>query len=130
MRLRFALDSAKPNKHDHFRTVSSRSIQNAIPPNGTVKSQSLTSETIVLMGEILNDGPMNLLAAISGDDFVSIIKWIIVGGLIFWLLMFLLDWLKIGEPFNKVARTILMVAAVLFLINVLLMLVDKPLVRF
>lgn len=82
------------------------------------------------MWEILNDGPMNLLAAISGDDFVSIIKWIIVGGLIFWLLMFLLDWLKIGEPFNKVARTILMVAAVLFLINVLLMLVDKPLVRF
>lgn len=73
---------------------------------------------------------MNLLAAISGGDLVNVVVWIIVGGIIFWLLTFLIDYLKIPEPFNRVARVILIVAAVLFLINLLLGLVDKPLVKF
>lgn len=73
---------------------------------------------------------MALLAAVSGSDLVNAVVWIIVAGIIFWLLTFLIDYLKIPEPFNRVARVILIVVAVLFLINLLLMLVGKPIVKF
>ena len=71
-----------------------------------------------------------LLAIISGEAIVSLLVWVIVIGLIFWLLWWLLSYVGLPEPFNKVARVILAVAAVLFLINVLLGLAGHPIVRW
>ncbi len=57
---------------------------------------------------------------ISVTGLVHAIVMIVIVGLIVWLLWFLLDYCKIPEPFNRVARILLMVVCVLFLIGVLL----------
>lgn len=71
-----------------------------------------------------------ILAAISGEAMVSGIVTLIIVGLVF----FILDWavtkIGIGEPFNKVIRVILILAAALFVINALLSLVGHPLIRW
>jgi hypothetical protein len=48
-----------------------------------------------------------------------IIQLMIVGG-VCWLLFWLVGYIGLPEPFNKVARVIVAVFAVLFLINMLL----------
>ncbi len=73
---------------------------------------------------------MNILAQVSGDSLVHAVIWIIVAGLIFWLLSWLISYVGLPEPFSKVAKVILVVVAVLFLINILLGIAGKPLVRW
>ncbi len=51
---------------------------------------------------------------------VSLIIYLIVGGLIFWLLWWLISYINPPEPFRKVANVVLMVIAVLVCIGVLL----------
>ena len=71
-----------------------------------------------------------LLAAVSGQDILQAVIWIIVVGVIFWLLTYLVGAIPLPEPFNKVMRVILLVAAVLFLINILLGFTGHPLVSW
>ena len=70
-----------------------------------------------------------MLAAISGESLVQSLVYLICIGVVFWLLWWLLDYCKVPEPFNKVGRIILAVAAVLILINILLGLAGRPLFR-
>jgi hypothetical protein len=67
---------------------------------------------------------------ISLQGLVTVIVMLIVGGLIFWLLLWLVDYVGIPEPFHKVAKVILAVFAVIFVICVLLMLVGIQVVRW
>lgn len=71
-----------------------------------------------------------VLAAISGSSLVGLVIWIIVIALVFWLLLWLINYVKVPEPFNKVLRVILAIVAVVLLINALLALVDKPFIRW
>ena len=71
-----------------------------------------------------------LLSAISGNDLVNALVWIIIVGLIFWLVTWLIGYCKLPEPFNKIARILIAVVAVVILINVLLGFTGHPLVRF
>lgn len=71
-----------------------------------------------------------ILAAISGDSLVHAVIWIIVGGLIFWLLSYLITATGLPEPFAKVAKVVLLVVAVLFLCNILLTIAGHPLVQW
>lgn len=48
-----------------------------------------------------------------------VVQLIIIGG-IFWLLFWLVGYFGLPEPFNKIAKGIIAVVAVLFLINLLL----------
>lgn len=73
---------------------------------------------------------MQLLAQVSGDAVVHSLIYLIVLGLIFWLLWWLLSYIGLPEPFAKVARVILAVAAVLVCINVLLSITGHPLIRW
>ncbi len=77
-----------------------------------------------------SDGVPQLLAAISGQELTHAVMTIIVVGLIYWLLTWLIGYIALPEPFSKVAKIILAVVAVFFLINVLLGLVGEPLVRW
>ncbi len=61
---------------------------------------------------------------------VRVIVYLIVAGLIFFLLSWLVDYIGLPEPFRKVARVILAVFAVLVVIGVLLTLVGVPVVRW
>lgn len=73
---------------------------------------------------------MELLAQISGSAVVNALIWIIVLGVVFWLLFWLIGYVGLPEPFNKVARVILAVAAVIVLINCLLMLAGHPIIHW
>lgn len=67
---------------------------------------------------------------ISLSGMVMILVWIIVAGLIFGLLWWLIGYCGLPEPFNKLARIVLAIVAVLFLIGILLSLVNgQPLFR-
>lgn len=57
---------------------------------------------------------------ISASALIGAVIWVVVAGLIFGLLWWLVDYAKLPEPFNKVARVVLAVAAVVLLIAVLL----------
>lgn len=73
---------------------------------------------------------LTLLAAVSGSGLISILIWVVVVAVIFWLLWWLVDYIKLPEPFNKVVKVILAVVAVIFLINALLTMAGHPIVTF
>lgn len=67
---------------------------------------------------------------ISLSSLVSLVITIIVAGLIFWLLIWLIDYCGIPEPFNKFAKIVVAIFAVLVIIGILLSLVNgTPLFR-
>lgn len=67
---------------------------------------------------------------ISGEALLSMVVWIVVAGLVFWLLWWLVEYIGLPEPFHKVVKVILALVAVIFLINVLLSFTGHPLVRW
>lgn len=66
---------------------------------------------------------------ISIEAAVMIVLYLIIGGLIFGLLWWLIGYCAIPEPFNKVARVILAVLAVLVIISMLLSIIGHPIFR-
>lgn len=70
------------------------------------------------------------LAAITGQQLVNTVIWIIIVALIFWILTWAIGYIGIPEPFNKVIRVILAVFAALVLINVLLGLAGHQIVKW
>lgn len=73
---------------------------------------------------------MELIAAITGESLVQMVIWVIVIGLICGLLWWLISYIGLAAPFDKVARVIVAVVAVVLLINALLLLVGKPFITF
>lgn len=73
---------------------------------------------------------MNILAAVSGQALAYAVVWVLVAGLIFWLLSWLIGYLGVPEPFSKIAKAIVAIIAVLFLINALLTIVGKPFISW
>lgn len=65
----------------------------------------------------------------SLSAIVSVVVYLIIAGLIFWLLWWLISYIALPEPFAKVARVILAIAAVLVIIGVLLGLAGHPIIR-
>lgn len=63
------------------------------------------------------------LAAVSGSGLISILVQLLVIALIFWVLWWALSQIGVPEPFNRVIRVILVVAAAVIVINALLSLV-------
>ncbi len=60
------------------------------------------------------------IAAISGNDLVEFVIMLLVAGLIFWLLTWLIGYIGVAEPFAKIAKAVVAIVAVLFVINALL----------
>jgi hypothetical protein len=69
---------------------------------------------------------MILLAAFSGDALIHAVIWIIIAGIIFWLLTWLISYAGVPDPFAKVARIVLAIVAVLILTNALLGIAGHP----
>ena len=66
---------------------------------------------------------------ISLTSLVYTVVYLIVGGLIFYLLHWLIGYVGVPDPWNKVARVVLAIFAVLFIILILLSLVSvRPIV--
>ena len=67
---------------------------------------------------------------ISIASAVQLIFYLIIAGVIFWLLSFAIDYVGVPEPFRKVARVVLVLLAVFVVIGILLNLVGgQPLFR-
>jgi len=67
---------------------------------------------------------------ISLSGAVTLIMYLVVAGLIFWLLWWLVNYLAPPEPFAKIANVVLAVLAVCVIISILLSLVGGgPLVN-
>lgn len=71
-----------------------------------------------------------VLAAISGDAILKALIWLVVFGLIFWILNWFIGYVGLGEPWNKVARVILALFAVVIVINFLLSIAGRPFINF
>jgi len=67
---------------------------------------------------------------LSIEGMVSSVIYCLVLGAVVWLLLWLIGYLGIPEPFNKVARGIVIVFAVLLLIMLLLAFVGHPIFTF
>lgn len=67
-----------------------------------------------------------LFLAITGSALLTFFIWIVIAGIIYWLLSWLLGQIGLPEPFGKIARIVLAIVAVIVVINALLTLVGKP----
>lgn len=54
------------------------------------------------------------------SSLITLLIYVVVIGLIFWVIWWALDTIGVPEPFNKVVRVILVLVAALLLINLLL----------
>ena len=70
-------------------------------------------------------GAINL----SLEGLVELVIYLAIVGGILWLLLWLISYIGLPEPFSKVAKIIIMVVGVLILINVLLGFAGHPIVR-
>jgi len=70
-------------------------------------------------------GAINL----SLEGLVELVIYLAIVGGILWLLLWLIGYIGLPEPFSKVAKIIIMVVGVLILINVLLGFAGHPVVR-
>lgn len=67
-----------------------------------------------------------ILALISGSALISSLVWLICVGLVFYLLYWLVNFVALPEPFGKIIKVILAVAAVIVLINVIMSFAGSP----
>lgn len=70
--------------------------------------------------------PAEAAASFSIGGLVGMLVWIIVIGLIFYLLWWLISYVGLPQPFDKIARIIIAVVAVIIIINFLLTLAGSP----
>lgn len=71
-----------------------------------------------------------ILAALSGSLLLNAVIWVVIAGVIFWLLNWFIGYVGIGEPFAKVAKVIIAVVVLVLLINALLTLAGRPLISW
>jgi len=71
-----------------------------------------------------------ILAVISGEQIIHAIIWLIVAAVIFWLLNWLIGYIGIGEPFAKIIKVIIAIAAVIICINALMILAGHPFIAW
>jgi len=72
-----------------------------------------------------------MMAAInlSLQGLVELVIYLAIVGGVLWLLLWLIGYIGLPEPFSKVAKIIIMIVGVLILINVLLGFAGHPIVR-
>lgn len=71
-----------------------------------------------------------MLGAISGEHVVEAIIWIVVGGLIYWILDWAIKKIGLPEPFSKIAQVLLVLVVVVILVNALFLIAGKPFIRW
>lgn len=74
--------------------------------------------------QIINGLPM--FAALTGNQWIDAFIWILLIGLVFYLLYWLLGKAGLPEPWNKVGLFILAVAAIVILIRIILRVAGNP----
>lgn len=71
-----------------------------------------------------------LAATVSVDSLVSTVVYLVIIALIFWAIWWFLGYVGVPEPFNKVIRVLIGLAALVIVVNILLGMAGHPLVTF
>jgi len=71
-----------------------------------------------------------ILAEISGSALLNAVIWIIVAGVIYWLVMWAIDKIGVPEPFHKVLMVVVILAVLIILVNALLTIAGHPFIRW
>jgi hypothetical protein len=66
---------------------------------------------------------------ISGAALLSLFVTLVIVGLIFWLVLWFVDYAGVPQPFNKVIKVVVGLVALIYLINMLLSLSGTHLIR-
>jgi hypothetical protein len=64
--------------------------------------------------------PLALAAGVSVEGLIGLLVWLIVVGLIFWLLWWFVSYIGLPPPFDKVARVVIALVALIILLYFLL----------
>ena len=67
---------------------------------------------------------------VSGSVLLNAFITLVVVGLICWLIWWFISYIGLPEPFNKVARVLVALVALIFLINFLLGFTGHPLIKW
>lgn len=67
---------------------------------------------------------------VSGSVLLNAFIILVVAGLICWLIWWFISYIGLPEPFNKVARVLVALVALVFLVNFLLGFTGHPLIRW
>jgi hypothetical protein len=68
--------------------------------------------------------------SIDGQGLLNLVVELVIAGLVFWLLLWFIGWVGLPEPFLKVAKVILGLVVLIFLINVLMGFSGHPLIHW
>lgn len=63
---------------------------------------------------------MITLAALTLSGLLPLLIQLVVAGLIFWVILWFIGYVGIPEPFNRAARIIVALVAVIYVVNLLL----------
>lgn len=74
--------------------------------------------------------PAVAATAFTGSNLLSVLVTIVIVGLILWLCWWFVSYIGLPQPFDKVARVLIALVALIFLINILLGFVGQPLFKF
>lgn len=66
-----------------------------------------------------------ILAAFSVNSLIPLLVWIVVLAVIFWVVWWFLSYIALPEPFNKIARVLVALVAVVILIRFLMQFAEK-----
>ena len=75
---------------------------------------------MLLFSALMLFAPLALAASVSIEGLVHLLIWLVVLGLIFWLIWWFISYIGLPEPFNKVARVLIGLVAFVILIYLLL----------
>lgn len=70
------------------------------------------------------------LAAVSGSGLLSLLVQLIIAGLIFYALVWFVNWLALPAPFNKILLALVGLAAIIFLVNLLMGLSGRSFIQW
>jgi hypothetical protein len=71
-----------------------------------------------------------LLAAISGEALINCVIWLVIAGVVFWLINLLINRIPMDPTIKQVINVILILAVVLICINALLTLIGRPFINW
>lgn len=68
-----------------------------------------------------------MIAAITGASLLTVLVWLVIAAVVYYVVSWGLSKAALPEPFGKVANIILILVVVILIVNALLMLVGRPL---
>lgn len=69
-----------------------------------------------------------LIAAISGNDVGICLVWLVIAGVVFFLLNWMVGYIGLGEPFSKIAKVVIAILVVVMVLNALLTLTGNRII--